>query len=85
VGGGGAGGTGGTGGAGGAGSSATSGVQASPAPSLPLRLRATLIANFSQPGYAGGNVNTSFTADCSLGPSKQLISTTYGNFHTVEP
>ena len=58
-------------------------VQEVPAPPLPLRLSAVLITNFSQPGYEGGNVNTSFTADCSLGAAKQVISTTYGNFHTV--
>lgn len=62
---------------------ASANASGDPAPALPLRLSAVLISNISQPGYEGGNVKTAFTADCSRGPQQQVISTTYGNFHTV--
>ena len=54
-----------------------------PAPSLALKFRAKIVTNISQPGYEGGNVLTRVVADCSEGPARQRMRTTYGNFHTV--
>ena len=57
--------------------------QARPPPPLGVRFRASVTTNIAQPGYEGGNVLTVVHADCSRGPRKQRMHTTYGNFHTV--
>lgn len=59
------------------------GSNSTAAPALPARFSAKLVSNISQPGYEGGNVLTVVRVDCSEGPARQRMHTTFGNFHSV--